>query len=69
MKLKASKRFKKLINSAAYNEIAFHRVIKNKLVQISFENLFSEKQILFDIANNISKANLEKKEKLKAEKK
>ena len=27
------KRFKMLINSAAYNEIAFHRVIKNKLVQ------------------------------------
>ena len=36
--------------------------IKNKLVQISFENLFSEKQILFDIANNIYKANLEKNE-------
>ena len=26
-------RFKMLINSSAYNEIAFHRVIKNKLVQ------------------------------------
>lgn len=30
---KAVKRFKMLIRSGAYNDVAFHRVIKNKLVQ------------------------------------